>query len=64
MNVISKTGHIRSDFHAGKKRFAFVATKKEFDKPETTQVDSILKGVIKYCKYKFSILSCINVNMI
>ena len=53
MIVHSETGHMRGKFHKRRKRFAFTVEKNEIEKHEITQIDYILKDVIKDCKEKF-----------
>ena len=53
MNVNSKTGHINSNFHKRRERFAFAVKTYEFNIPEINQIDNILKDITKDCKDKY-----------
>ena len=42
-----------SNFHKRRERFAFTFKEHEFDNPEKTEIDDILKDVNKNCKDKY-----------
>ena len=52
-NVKSETGHINSNFHKRRERFALSVKKHQFDNPEFTQIDITLEDVLKDFKGKY-----------
>ena len=53
LNVKSEIGHVSSEFHRRRERFAFTVRKYEFENLKINQVDIILKDVIKDGKDKY-----------
>ena len=53
MTANGKTGHIKSNLHNCRKRYAFNVQNNEFDNPQLTQTDNILTDVNKDGKVIF-----------
>ena len=52
MTVHNKSGHILSNSHKSRERFASTVKKDDFDNHENSQKDKTVRDVVKDCKAK------------